>query len=53
MTDNQPENQNEDDLKTFDMYHFFSRTDVLLAIIAVVGLLLLVLFFGFSGEPVV
>lgn len=40
---NIPEKQDED-LKHFDMYHFFSRKDVLLAIGFVVILLLVILF---------
>ena len=44
----EPEKQNTEDeeeiLHTFDMYHFFSRKDVLLAIFLVVLLLLYVVF---------
>ena len=39
------ENQKEHEvLKTFDMYHFFSRKDVLLAIGFIVILLIVILF---------
>lgn len=40
---NIPETQDED-LKHFDMYHFFSRKDVLLAITFIVVLLLVLVF---------
>lgn len=45
--DNKPDNDEEKEhevLKTFDMYHFFSRKDVLLAIAFVVIMLIVVLF---------
>ncbi len=39
--------------KTFDMYHFFSRKDVIAAIILVVALLLFAVFSGmFVPQPV-
>ncbi len=37
-------NEEEEVLHTFDMYHFFSRKDVLLAIILIVLLLAYVVF---------
>jgi hypothetical protein len=42
-----PEEENENEhevLKTFDMYHFFSRKDVLLAIAFIVIMLIVILF---------
>ncbi len=48
---NDPEK--EDEGKTFDMYHFFSRWDVLLVIAVILILLVYALasnFFGPSGQ---
>lgn len=42
-TEQNDENEHEV-LKTFDMYHFFSRFDVILAIIFIVVLLALIVF---------
>ena len=40
----------KDDNQTFDMYHFFSRKDVILAAALIIALLLLMLWAGlFSG----
>jgi len=49
MNDDPDKIENEDQkehevLKTFDMYHFFSRKDVLLAIGFIVILLIVILF---------
>ena len=41
------------ELNTFDMYHFFSRIDVLLAIAVVVGLILAALFYFYGADQVV
>lgn len=42
-TEQNDENEHEV-LKTFDMYHFFSRFDVILAIIFIVVLLAMIIF---------
>ena len=47
MSDDQKQTDDDQEsevLKTFDMYHFFSRKDVLLAIAFIVVLLLVILF---------
>ena len=45
MSDQEPQHDdNEEVLRTFDMYHFFSRKDVLLAIAFIVILLAIVLY---------
>ncbi len=38
MNDEQNKSEEKEVLKTFDMYHFFSRKDVILAIILIVAL---------------
>ena len=43
MTDDHSEPARDDDGRTFDIYHFFSRRDVLLAVAVVLLLLLYVL----------
>ena len=42
MTEKNPDNQNKEQevLKTFDMYHFFSRKDVLIAIAFIIAFLI-------------
>ena len=40
----QPEENEHQVLKTFDMYHFFSRKDVLLAIAFIVIMLIIVIY---------
>lgn len=42
-TEHNDENEHEV-LKTFDMYHFFSRFDVILAIIFIIVLLAMIIF---------
>lgn len=44
--------QDSETLKTFDMYHFFSRKDVILAIILIVALLVLALYSIFYPQMV-
>ncbi len=45
--------QNKDDGARFDMYHFFSRKDVILAAIVILALLIYALFYFFtSGQAV-
>jgi hypothetical protein len=39
-----------DESKTFDIYHFFSRKDVILAIIAIILLLLIMLAMSIGSE---
>lgn len=39
-----PEQKTPEDMKTFDMYHFFSRKDVIAMIVLIVLLLAYVLF---------
>ncbi len=48
MTDKDP----KDDNKTFDMYHIFSRWDLMLAVAFIVGLLVYILYLVFSKAPV-
>ncbi len=48
MEDKKP----KDDNKTFDMYHIFSRWDLLLAIAFIVGLLIYILYLVFSKSGV-
>ncbi len=38
---------------TFDMYHFFSRKDVILAVLVILAFLLYALSLFFMGEKVV
>lgn len=40
-------------VETFDMYHVFSRWDLILAIVTIVGLLLAVLYFTFLSDNAV
>ncbi len=47
------QNTEKDKGATFDMYHFFSRKDVILAAAVIVGLLLYVLFRFFTGAHAV
>ncbi len=42
----------KDDNKTFDMYHIFSRWDLMLAIGFIVALLVYILYKVFSGGAV-
>lgn len=51
MTD---ENENpQDDLKTFDIYHCFSRWDVLLAVACIVAILAAIAWYAFfKGQAV-
>lgn len=52
MTD--PRNsQSEDETKTFDMYHFFSRKDMVLAAIVIVFLILTGLYFALTRWSVI
>lgn len=44
--------QTPDEKKTFDMYHFFSRWDMLLAAILIVFLIILALYLIMSGPKV-
>ncbi|MAF98153.1 MAG: hypothetical protein CMH26_05915 [Micavibrio sp.] len=44
--------QDSETLKTFDMYHFFSRKDVILAIILIVALLVFALYSIFYPQMV-
>ncbi len=39
-----PEKKDPEDLKTFDMYHFFSRKDVIAMVVLIVILLAYILF---------
>lgn len=48
MTDKKP----KDDNKTFDIYHIFSRWDLMLAVAFIVGLLIYILYRVFSATPV-
>jgi len=44
-TDHQePKSPEDEDLKTFDMYHFFSRKDVIAMIVFIVVLLAYIVF---------
>lgn len=45
--------ESEDDTRTFDMYHYFSRRDMMLAAFVVVFLVLAGLYFFLSGFSVV
>ena len=47
------EQKNKEVLKTFDMYHFFSRKDVILAIILILLLLGFVLYKSLSVPTVI
>lgn len=51
MSNKHPET--EDETRTFDMYHFFSRKDMILAAIVIVLLVLAGLYFFLSGPKVV
>lgn len=51
MTD--PENsKSPDEKKTFDMYHFFSRWDMVLAAVVIILLMLATLYFVLTGQKV-
>ncbi|MCD8498376.1 MAG: hypothetical protein LRZ85_10130 [Alphaproteobacteria bacterium] len=54
QTEKPEDDANEEVLKTFDMYRFFSRYDVIAIILVVLGLLLYVLytFLISPAEPV-
>lgn len=43
----------KEDGATFDIYHFFSRKDVILAGLVIIGLLLFALFKFLSGNAIV
>lgn len=45
--------ESEDETRTFDMYHFFSRKDMILAAIVIVLLVVAGLYFFLSGPKVV
>ncbi len=50
----EPENsKSNDETETFDMYHFFSRKDMILAAIVIVLLILAGLYFFLSAPKVV
>lgn len=53
--DSEDKNTPDEDevLKTFDMYRCFSRWDVILAILFVLGAVLLLFYLFFSGDQVV
>lgn len=53
MSDENKTPDSEDEGATFDMYHFFSRKDVMLAAIVIICLLIYVLFKVFGGAHVV
>ena len=42
----------EDEKKTFDIYHFFSRWDMMLAAAVIIILLVVTLYFVLSGKAV-
>lgn len=44
----EPRNSKSDETKTFNMYHFFSRKDMVLAAVAIVFLLLAGLYFALT-----
>lgn len=46
------EKETKDDKKTFDMYHIFSRWDLMLAVAFIIGLLVYILYLVFSKTPV-
>lgn len=50
MSDNDQDQQ--DDLKTFDMYHFFSRKDVILMVLFILLMLALIVFKAFFADQV-
>lgn len=53
MTDEKPdEDKNGETLKRFDMYRFFSRKDVILAIILTVAFLIFSVAIRFLSQPV-
>ena len=52
--DKKPDNDNQEDgLHTFDMYHLFSRWDLLLVLLFIIVVLLLTLYFVMGGDPAV
>lgn len=52
MTDQKPKAKDSDTLKAFDMYRFFSRKDVLLAIAFVIAFLIFSLAILFAPQMV-
>jgi len=53
MSDKSEEPKKQEILKTFDMYHFFSRKDVILMILFILLMLGIIIFKAFFDADVV